>query len=80
MMRHMRAIGGVTLIVLGCAFALLPEQWIEERFGFEPDGGNGFIELLLAMVPILVGLTMLVGGPVIRHLYPPAVQRRGDIQ
>jgi hypothetical protein len=38
----------------------LPKQWIEERFGVEPDGGNGAIELFLTLVPIGMGMTLLL--------------------
>ena len=50
---------GIALIILGVAFAALDKEWIEENLGFEPDGGNGALELLLAVVPIAVGIGLL---------------------
>ena len=57
---------GIALIVLGVAFAALPKDWIEDTLGFEPDGGNGAVELLLAVVPIAVGVGLLAYGAVRR--------------
>jgi hypothetical protein len=43
------------LIALGIGFACLPDAWIETRFGISPDGGNDFVEILLAAAPITLG-------------------------
>jgi hypothetical protein len=51
---------GTALIVFGILMAALPKQWIEETLGFEPDGGNGMLELALAVVPLAIGATMVV--------------------
>jgi len=66
MNRHTRALMalGVLLIIVGVAFASLPKSWIEDALGFEPDGGNGLLELAIAIVPIVVG-ACLVAGPVL---------------
>jgi hypothetical protein len=29
-------------------------SWIETLFGWSPDGGNGVLELLLLMLPVMV--------------------------
>ena len=63
------ALGGL-LIALGVLFASLPKRWIEDTLGFEPDGGNGLLELALAVVPIVVGICLLTG--------PLLVKRRSD--
>ena len=34
---------GAVLVVVGILFAALPKDWLEQTFGFEPDGGNGFV-------------------------------------
>jgi len=57
---------GAALIAFGVAFALLPKEWIEETFGVEPDGGNGALELLIALVPIVAGVALLALAAV-RH-------------
>jgi hypothetical protein len=46
------------LVCLGLALALLPKDWIEGRFEVEPDGGDGSFELLLALIPICLGLAL----------------------
>lgn len=51
---------GVLLIAIGLSLALLPPEWIEEAVGFEPDGGNGLIELLLAAVPLVAGGLLVI--------------------
>jgi hypothetical protein len=50
-----------TIVLPVCAAAgivlkFLPRTWIELRFGVDPDGGNGFLELLLAALPVAIGL------------------------
>jgi len=51
---------GAALIILGLGYAFLPTQWIEQKYGFEPDGGSGALELLIAVVPIAAGIGLLV--------------------
>ena len=50
---------GVILVVVGILLATLPKDWMEETFGVEPDGGNGFVELLLFIVPVVVGVALI---------------------
>jgi len=50
--------------ILGC----FPANWIEMRFGLNPDGGNGAMEFLLVLLPLaLVALLCLSGK---RHRSP----------
>jgi hypothetical protein len=46
----------ILLISVGIAFACLPDTWIEMWFGIDPDGGNGWIEALLATGPLALGV------------------------
>jgi len=56
--RTQMVVGGI-LVVLGVLFAALPKDWLEERFAIEPDAGNGVVELLLVLVPIVVGAALI---------------------
>ncbi|MET0909222.1 MAG: hypothetical protein ABWZ99_07110 [Ilumatobacteraceae bacterium] len=58
---RVKAAVGVVLILIGVGFGLLAKEWIEETFGFEPDGGNGALELALVVIPIAIGVWLLVG-------------------
>ena len=49
-------------LVCGVVLASLPRDWIEQRFGFDPDGGSGLIELLVALVPVAIGLAVAAVG------------------
>lgn len=50
---------GVLLVIAGLAFAALPKSWIEDTLGFEPDGGNGMLELIIAVGPIVIGVALV---------------------
>jgi hypothetical protein len=54
------AVIGMVLIAAGIVVAALPKDWIEETFSVDPDAGSGFVELLIALVPIVAG-ALLVG-------------------
>jgi len=43
------------LILFGAGFALAPDTWIESQFGFSPDGGDGWLEAVIAAAPICLG-------------------------
>jgi hypothetical protein len=60
------ALGGL-LIGFGVLFAALPKTWIEDTLGFEPDGGNGLVELALAVVPIVIGICLLAGPVLVKR-------------
>lgn len=51
---------GVLLILTGLGLSVLPKDWIEQGFAVGLDGGNGTLELLLAMAPIILGAALLV--------------------
>ena len=53
---------GAILVVVGILFAALPKDWVEQTFGVEPDGGNGFVELLIVLVPIVIGAALIARG------------------
>ena len=53
--RTMIVVGGI-LVAIGILLAALPKDWLEERFAIEPDAGNGLVELLLVLVPVVVGV------------------------
>ena len=55
---RMRLVVSLCLVVIGIGFAILPDTWIESWFGFEPDGGNGWVEGLLAAIPLGLGVTL----------------------
>ena len=55
---------GVILVVVGILVAALPKDWVEQTLGFEPDGGNGFVELLMVLAPIVVGAVLIARGVV----------------
>jgi hypothetical protein len=69
---------GAVLVVVGILFAALPKDWLEETFAIEPDAGNGFVELLLVLVPIVVGGALIARGVVTSrsraHGAQPAVE------
>jgi hypothetical protein len=74
---------GVVLVVIGILFAALPKEWLEETFAIEPDAGNGLVELLLVLVPIVVGGAVIARGVMTSRTRargaPPAVQPRDDV-
>jgi hypothetical protein len=57
---RIKLIVGSVLIIFGILAAGLPKRWIEETFGFEPDGGNGLVELALAAIPLAIGAALAV--------------------
>jgi hypothetical protein len=67
------AVGSGVFILFGLLMAALPETWIEEAVGFEPDGGNGTLEFTLVLVPIAIGIALAVHRLALRHrLLSPA--------
>jgi len=59
-------VGGL-LIAIGIVLAALPKDWLEERFAIEPDAGNGAVELLLFLVPVVIGAALVARGWVARR-------------
>jgi hypothetical protein len=45
-------------IAAGLLASLLPNQWIEQVIGIEPDGGSGLFELLFVAAPIAAGVVL----------------------
>jgi hypothetical protein len=57
---------GISLILVSLSISVMPGDWIEGRFGFEPDGGNGVIEWLLVLLPLGLGVALLVRAFILR--------------
>lgn len=59
-----KRVGAISLLLflttIGIVFGSMPRNWIELRFGLDPDGGNGLLELLLAAVPICVCVALAI--------------------
>jgi hypothetical protein len=49
---RLRAGLAVLSAAVGTTAAVLPDDWIEQRFGFSPDGGNGMAEFLWVAAPL----------------------------
>lgn len=64
---RMRLVIAAALIAFSVVAAALPKEWIEETFGFEPDGGNGLIELAIAVVPFTTGVVLALSVLVSRR-------------
>jgi apolipoprotein N-acyltransferase len=63
---------GMVLVVMGVLFATLPKDWIEETLGFEPDAGNGSFELLIVLVPLVLGVALIARALVVWRKSAPA--------
>lgn len=57
---NLRILAALISLTLGILFWRLPEQWIELQFGANLDGGSGLLELLLALVPTMLGAAFLL--------------------
>jgi hypothetical protein len=53
---------GAVLVLVGILLATLPKDWLETNFGIEPDAGDGFVELLIFLLPIVVGAAIMARG------------------
>jgi hypothetical protein len=59
--RRLRAILSVLSASVGIAAAVLPDDWIEQRFGISPDGGNGAVEFLWVAAPLALAAVLAIG-------------------
>ncbi len=57
-----QAAASAIAIAVGVLFAILPQDWIEERFRIDPDAGSGSIERLLVGVLLTVGAALAVSA------------------
>ncbi len=55
---HLRASLAVLSATVGATAAILPDGWIEQRFGFSPDGGNGLLEFLWVAAPLALAAVL----------------------
>jgi hypothetical protein len=55
-----RLVLAACLIAVGIGFASLPDTWIEKWFGFELDGGNGWIEDILTAATSALGVGLVL--------------------
>jgi hypothetical protein len=68
MTRSIRTLSTLFFAALGIAFSAAPVNWLELRFGLDPDGGSGLFEVLLALAflafaYVLVGRRLVNRGP-----------------
>ncbi len=55
-----RAILGFALVVIGILLALRPLDWIESRYGVDPDADSGALELIISTVLVGAGVTAVL--------------------
>ena len=55
---RLRAGLAILSAAVGLTAAILPDDWIERRFGLSPDGGNGFVEFLWAALPLALAVVL----------------------
>ena len=58
-LRSWRIVAGIVLVAVGLALLALPKEWIESESGSDP-GDNGLFELLLGLVPLVLGVGLIV--------------------
>lgn len=58
--QHLETISAFVFVALGIVFGVLPRNWVELWLGFEPDGGEGLIELLLVAILMALGLGLTI--------------------
>jgi hypothetical protein len=49
---------GLALVVGGVLAGLLPKDWVEQFFNVDPDAGSGALELLVTLVPLVIGVAL----------------------
>ena len=59
---QIQAAASAIAIAVGVLFAILPQDWIEERFGIGLDAGSGSIEHLLVGIPLAAGVALAVSA------------------
>jgi hypothetical protein len=45
---------GVPTAIVACALCFVPRNWVESWLGMGPDHGNGLVESLFIVVPIVL--------------------------
>lgn len=69
---RLRASLALLLGAVGITAGILPDDWIEQRFGFSPDGGNGLVEFLWAAVPLVLAAILALSALRAQHHRPAA--------
>jgi len=57
-----QATASAIAFAVGVLFLILPQDWIEERFGIDPDAGSGSIERWLVGIPLAIGAALAVNA------------------
>lgn len=65
-LREWRLCAGAVLVAIGLGLLALPTEWIEGRSGSAP-GDDGLFELLLGLVPLVLGVALLASLTMRRH-------------
>jgi hypothetical protein len=56
--RHLPSIAITAFLLLAVVFSVLPHNWIESIFAVDPDGGSGFLELMLVSLAIAIAFAV----------------------
>ena len=57
-----QAAASAMAMAVGALFAILPQDWIEQRFGIGPDMGSGSIDRWPVGVPLAIGAALAVSA------------------
>jgi hypothetical protein len=61
-MRRARSLAGILSLALVTIFGFGGTNWIELRFGFFPDGGDGLLEFSFVAIAFVIGASLLVSA------------------
>jgi hypothetical protein len=59
--QRLSLLGAAVCAASAVLLTLLPPDWIEELLGFEPDGGNGFAEIVPIIVLAVIAVALAAG-------------------
>jgi hypothetical protein len=72
-----QATASAIAFAVGVLYLVLPQDWIEERFGIDPDAGGGSLERWLVGVPLAIGAALTVNA-IVSFLRSPFVCEQTD--